>query len=406
MSTFKVDLKKCSVTISSISKVKKNLITTNGKLHDIKREINGLGSLFSVVSKDLNVLIVDMNKHKDVVEDLTNALKQCMKSYKTAEDNILGKTINIVEINDTIPGSNQDDGNTNVKQNPIAEFLLNIDDFRNSDVERILLKIVFGDYVVADILKIFDGTYLKTKNINGIIHMMLEQPWMRNNVDIIEWLSNNVGGDWTEYSARNMKDWNFSVFDTKKDSFTRDFGRYFDDITDTQMIKYFENLEDTGGSFFKNVKKNFNMFDDFDYSEFGEMSKFGKVGKVLGTAGTVFNIGSDAVDNFYDPNTGKWSCSGNQVADFAFDVAIDLGTSAGATALGAGVGSFFAPPIGTVVGAGAGFAIDTVANNVKLFDVDGDGSKDSLVDTVKIGAHKLVDGIEDGIDFIGNLLPF
>ena len=66
---------------------------------------------------------------------------------------------------------------------------------------------------------------------------------------------------------------------------------------------------------------------------------------MLGVAGDVLTIGTDFAENFYNPATSEWSFSGNQVAGFALDVAVDWGTSAGAAALGAGVGSFIVPPV-------------------------------------------------------------
>ena len=74
------------------------------------------------------------------------------------------------------------------------------------------------------------------------------------------------------------------------------------------------------------------------------------------------------------------------------DSAVDLGFSAGSAAAGAAVGSFFAPPIGTAVGVIGGIAVD-LAVNTDLFDVDGDGEKDSVVDMAKKGIDFLCDSI-------------
>jgi hypothetical protein len=69
------------------------------------------------------------------------------------------------------------------------------------------------------------------------------------------------------------------------------------------------------------------------------------------------------------------------VADVGFDMAADAG---------AAVGSFFAPPLGTVVGAGVGFLIGC-AGNVDVYDADKDGEKDSFIDM----GHKAVDKVCD-----------
>ena len=49
---------------------------------------------------------------------------------------------------------------------------------------------------------------------------------------------------------------------------------------------------------------------------------------------------------------GGWQLK--DVVDVATDSAVDIGANAGAMAAGAVAGSFFLPPLGTVVGAGTG----------------------------------------------------
>lgn len=71
------------------------------------------------------------------------------------------------------------------------------------------------------------------------------------------------------------------------------------------------------------------------------------------------------------------------VADVGFDMAADAG---------AAVGSFFAPPLGTVVGAGVGLLI-SCAGNIDVYDVDKDGEKDSIMDM----GHKAIDKVCDCI---------
>jgi hypothetical protein len=96
------------------------------------------------------------------------------------------------------------------------------------------------------------------------------------------------------------------------------------------------------------------------------------VGKGLGIAGTVLTVGSNAYDKFND------GVQGNDVRDFAVDTAVDLGSAAAAAGIGAAIGSFALPPLGTVIGAGIGLFAN-FAMNVKIF-----GGK-SLVDMAKDG---------------------
>lgn len=83
-------------------------------------------------------------------------------------------------------------------------------------------------------------------------------------------------------------------------------------------------------------------------------------------------VWGDAKDNFKD------GFSGENLKNFGLDAAVDVGMGAGATAAGAAIGSLFLPPLGTVVGAGAGIAINA-AITIKF----GGPPAESVVDHVK-----------------------
>ncbi|RFU49993.1 hypothetical protein DDV23_11040 [Streptococcus chenjunshii] len=75
---------------------------------------------------------------------------------------------------------------------------------------------------------------------------------------------------------------------------------------------------------------------------------------------TGLTIGSNINENFIKSDNGV--NDGKNWANFAVDTSIDLGSAAGATAAGAAIGSFFVPPLGTVIGAGVGMFANVVLN--------------------------------------------
>ncbi|MBO0440303.1 hypothetical protein [Candidatus Enterococcus ikei] len=131
-------------------------------------------------------------------------------------------------------------------------------------------------------------------------------------------------------------------------------------------------------------KEAFNPANDF--KGWGDASKVGKFGKGLGILGTVVTVGNNFSDNI-DLSDGL---SIGETVNFATDTAIDFGSGAGATAAGAAIGSFFLPPLGTVVGAATGVFINERLNNWKY----GDPPK-STVDHVKDGVKKVTKGLGD-----------
>lgn len=115
-----------------------------------------------------------------------------------------------------------------------------------------------------------------------------------------------------------------------------------------------------------------------DVTTFGEGS-----GKLLGAAGTVITVGSDARQDFNHVNWSDGSSIAGAAGNLVVDAGVDLGTGAGAAGVGAAVGSLILPPLGTVVGAGAGIMV-----NWALSDLKDSGGK-SVTDKVKDGMKGL-----------------
>lgn len=151
-------------------------------------------------------------------------------------------------------------------------------------------------------------------------------------------------------------------------------------------------LRAAGDTFAGSLTDNIRFWNDFKISNYlgSDISRLNKIGKGLGAAGTILTVGADAYDNLFVD--GEFCPTVDGIQDTVTDSAVDLGFSAGSAAAGAAVGSFFAPPIGTAVGVIGGIAVD-LAVNTDIFDVDGDGEKDSVVDMAKKGIDFLCDSI-------------
>lgn len=390
----------CMAQTDNMEQAARKLDSCAVRLEAVKNQISQLGGSYGNVVASLDSLIREVNRDKKGMDNLRDTLIQCVNCYVETEKKIAG----------SMPEKGKIQHISNSFDYLFPEWMLKINDIRGKEwavlLESFMLKGVFGDNVLKSVRKIMEGTYIVSQRVDGKLFLKLHQNGMTN-AQISTWLKDNIGGNWDDYRSRNMKDFNFSVYDYIEGKYTRT-GRYFDNLTDVELNQYLKNLE--GSSFTKTLKSNFNLLDDFNYKGIKEMDHLSQAGKVIGTAGTVFTIGGDVVDNFYDPVTRTWSFSGNQAADCAWDIGVDLAAGAGSTAVGAAVGSLIVPPVGTVVGAGVGMAVDAVANNVKIWDVDGDGQKDSFVDAVKIGGHAAIDWVGDKAgdvcDWLGDVFSF
>lgn len=157
----------------------------------------------------------------------------------------------------------------------------------------------------------------------------------------------------------------------------------FDDFIGTNR------LQRAGRAFMDNI----NPVDDFRGWLSKDVSNLGKVAKLPGILG----IGIDVWDNreTIRNSSGKvdfWSSSAEQQRKFVVDTSVDVMTGSAAMATGAALGSLIAPPVGTVVGAGAGVFIYGMTN-WKFF---GDDPKKSAVDYAKNIANDAATNLADG----------
>lgn len=377
---------KCRTDAQALGTDASNLASYARRLDSVKNTIRGYSSSYNNVAAYLDQVLTNVNAEQTALKAMQQTLTSCADTYSKAETKLAGTKVNGTKYSE----AKSEDGFR------WEDIVLGYEGITGNNPYLLLSTLVkqglLGDHVVADLAEIMSGTYLVSKNINGIEYLKVAQNGMTN-AEIGDWIHNRYGGNWDDYLARNMKDYKLGIYNDATDSYMRT-SRYFNDVTDVRLKEYIGNLKNP--MTVKSIATDFgkNMIADFDYRDWGKLDGFGKAGKVLGTAGTVLTIGTDVFDNFYDSDTGSWSFSANQVADCTADVGIDLAVGAGAATAGAAVGSLIVPPVGTVVGAGVGMAIG-VATNWDFYDFDGDGKKDSAVDGLKMGAHAAIDGIGD-----------
>ena len=207
-----------------------------------------------------------------------------------------------------------------------------------------------------------------------------------------------------EYLADNITSVNWKKYDTKLltrgglEFSEKKFGSLFNNIEYKDLQKYLNFATDNGATTFSQLKVTSGAMNDvwkgswaehIDNFNFSRATKTAKVVKGLGIVGDVLTIGTNVHDNMFDEE-GHAVINKHSVVETVADVGFDMAADAGAAAAGAAVGSFFAPPLGTVVGAGVGFLIGC-AGNVDVYDADKDGEKDSFIDM----GHKAIDKVCD-----------
>ena len=145
-------------------------------------------------------------------------------------------------------------------------------------------------------------------------------------------------------------------------------------------------MKEMGKAGWSGFKESVNPLNDF--KGWREVGKVGKAFKSAGGILTAINI----YNNFRENVDMSDGISAKEARDFTIDTAVDIGSGAAAAGLGAAIGSAFLPPLGTVIGAGAGIAINYALSNVKLPFVG-----KSVVDTIKDFGKGIGDSIGNSI---------
>lgn len=254
-----------------------------------------------------------------------------------------------------------------------------------------------------------DGVRFKMQKIGNHYRLQLTGP-------IVENLSR---AELTDYLKKNILDVDWKKYDIKE--FTRNGlktnSKYFDILGEEELFlgekvkvvrssdfkdyyKTIKDLQNKGGNLSKGkisleygkqqFKESLNYKKTLDPSEFKKLDGLEKVGKGIGIAGDLLTVGANASENLF--TDGAFTPTADGIQDTITDSAVDLVSSAGATAAGMAIGTFLFPGAGTAVGAAIGMVID-LGINLDIADVDNDGEKDSLVDMAKIGIDNVCDEV-------------
>ncbi|THF73925.1 hypothetical protein [Cohnella fermenti] len=165
------------------------------------------------------------------------------------------------------------------------------------------------------------------------------------------------------------------------------------------LSQYINDLQfDKSKNFFNALKSaaldDLKVWEDFR----GWKNTINVTGKSLGILGNAVTVANDFVDNFYSEEMG-WSFSGDQWEKFGVDLTVDVASGAAAMALGGAIGTLILPPLGTVVGIGAGAAINWLMNT----DVfTGTSAVDWAKDEIKSSIDFIENNYKDATDWVGD----
>lgn len=216
-------------------------------------------------------------------------------------------------------------------------------------------------------------------------------------------LARNFGGqsgDWKKRYVTRLIDEGMPLYDGRRiiqDNASKflgnplnsnEFGDLQWHINHLDDSKQMRGLKWAGKTF---VDETIGMVDDFDWRGVSNYTKGAKALGILGTGLTVAGAWNDAFNSDNNLSTGdKWR-------QFGVDLTVDVGTGAGAMAVGAFAGSFILPPAGTIIGAGIGAGLNVLIN-VPLINGK------SVVDYTKDVANEFIDNTVDAVtDFAGDV---
>lgn len=399
--------------VEEISGIASQIDTLSEQVKTISKSVTYKIASASRIREQLNQILTDMEEHHTVMMKMSDVLSQSIQAYEKTE----GLIVDNYKKEEVSFASNGQEGANEGKdsEGQILDLLNQLFDINGDPKVGVLKTLLLSikDEKMRKALELLSqGKYFRivTKNGRSSIKLVGGNSMTKQQVkEFMEAITGKEG--WTKYDAKILRQKGIELFNNKNANST--FERLFVDGKYDELTKYLDDFQlGTGGKIAKALGEEFTnslkFWDDFNPSSYSNLGKASKFAKGLSAAGTALDIASDFNDDFFE--NGKFTMSGENVKEFVVDTTVSVAANAGATAAGAAIGSLFVPPVGTVVGAGAGAAIGYVTNT-DVYDFDGDGKKDSLIDGAKYGANCAVDYIGDtagevvdGIgDFFGSI---
>lgn len=245
-----------------------------------------------------------------------------------------------------------------------------------------------------NLLKIADGVNFKLYKENERIFIKLVGEAMTRPADYLRYrnlLIQKLGGesgDWKKGYVKRLMDKGIALYDEAHEHLNNNtaFRQARDKFSNTYLTSLNQYVKNIGEPWYKVAAKGFKggvientkaIYDDWVGFK-GAASNI-KASKALGIAGTLIMVGENGYSAYKEGSIKK----------FAVDTSVDLASGIGSMAAGAAIGSFFLPPVGTVVGAASGAAINLVLN-WKFME-----GKKSIVDVTKDFVSDPVDSVKD-----------
>lgn len=385
--------------VEEISGIGSQMDTLADQVRTISNSVTYKIASASRIREQLNQIIEDMEEHHTVMMKMSDVLSQSIQSYVKSEGMIVDqyKKEEIAFASKGQAGANE--GKDSDGQ--ILDLLNQLFDINGNPSVGVLktLLISIKDAKMWKALELLSqGKRFRIVTENGRRFIKLRGGDNMTKQQVKEFMEAITGKEgWTKYDAKILRQNGIEIFNNKNANQT--YERLFKEGKYDELAKYLDDFQlgkcaKMAKAFGKEFKDSMKFWDDFKPSNYSDLGKVSKFAKGLSAAGTALDIASDFSDDFFE--NGKFTMSGENVKEFVVDATVSVTANAGVTAAGAAIGSLIAPPIGTVVGAGAGAAIGFVTNT-DVYDFDGDGKKDSLIDGAKYGANCAVDFVGDKV---------
>lgn len=388
------------VNVGSISQVTDQLATIKNKLVNINAEYRSKANQYNIVSSSISI--------NTVSSQLDNAVYM--------SDKTMSKLANYLQ------SSTQLDQGYNIQiANQSSHFSLN-----NTSTGLRVTGYFSSMYNAATTLTSKNGLKF---DFSGILlkpgmTLKLKGSTIANNAEYLMHRSDfiaDLGGrwKWNKSLLSDMCEDGINVFNSNEN--LTSVARKFSNSEFDGLSTAFKNFtKPTFKGMLNGLKNNFidelKITKKFDFKDFGNLKLSQKVSKSLGALGTGLTVITNGVDNFYQ--NGEWQFDGESTEEFLLetgvDIVVDAGTTALAAQIGAAAGSVFVPPIGTVIGAGAGVVMSlainhkfgeppmSVVDHTKKFVTDGfdklQESCGNVMDSIGENLSNASDAISNGLN--------
>lgn len=353
------------------------------------------------IGERLQGAYISIGNIEEELRDLQAFINRSSDSYSSAEDHLITRAASIGA------SGNAYSICTPEGRTVLEDFDQNISNQSGESSKKNDYKDIFDDYARDPAIgfgsaALNSGKLLITnKNLkfkmfrqDGKIFIKIKDGIILNNKDYMKYrnlIKSDLGGKWKwnrNFMSR-LTDEGVPLYD---EATKRTFKSNLNKLSNTQfddLNKYVSQIGQSKfkvmGSTFKNTfTENAKVWDSF--TGWKGASTMTKTGKGLGILGLGLTAYKNITDDFYNSETGCWEFKGENLKEFAVDLTVDVGTGAGAMAVGAAVaGALILPPAGMIAGAVLGVGINTLIN------VEIGNPPRSIVDRTKDIANKTVD---------------